>query len=483
MLKSYLVPGDVRLKASLLESFLANAEPTWDPTKSEQPPISHFAQVATVEGPTSHDSAGPSVVEAKSRDDIDVDDIEPHVESLADDDQACSEPVQLSHEGPDDPHPSNDVAQTTTGEAPGVTRVYYTVSEATDDVCSAVSPDERHADIVSVTDDHTGDSAPYLVEEPISEGGDTEVCPGLPREYSYSYVLLLPQEPADHDATDRSKEDLIPKQLDEEVPVVAIFEHTPEPAFVEIIQAEFDPSNDIGSTHRPPSSDAMPANAEEVLDSEPQVSTHNEETNIQCTFPMSISADPSVPDPAVISPDTQSNPPLTDLELSHDYAQASQVSPDSTETTVPMPATGTLPFSPASDSDLFTPQNEADTAPVSPNSQSAEPSVLDEYVRWIPTSTAEPERLLAEASSMTHDTTNVMDVSNDGAHDTVSPRAAAVQLDEESIRQQEEAKPLSAVEAEDDPFKLMRSDSKVAPGAVDDHLHSDIGTDERTSDL
>ena len=52
----------------------------------------------------------------------------------------------------------------------------------------------------------------------------------------YSYVLLLPQEPADHDATDRSKEDLVPKQLDEEVLVVAIPEHIPEPAFVEIIQ-------------------------------------------------------------------------------------------------------------------------------------------------------------------------------------------------------------------------------------------------------
>jgi hypothetical protein len=117
--------------------------------------------------------------------------------------------------------------------------------------------------------------------------------------------------------------------------------------------------------------------------------------------------------------------------------------------------------------------------PGSPNSQSTKPNILDgDYVRLIPT--GEFRSSTPEASSTPYDTMDAMDISNDRAHDTASPRVASVQLDEalsQPIQQQ-----ANTVEAEDDPFKLMGSDSKVAPGAVDDDVRSDGGRDGRTSD-
>jgi hypothetical protein len=70
---------------------------------------------------------------------------------------------------------------------------------------------------------------------------------------------------------------------------------------------------------------------------------------------------------------------------------------------------------------------------------------------------AKPEHsTLPESSSIPLEIRDTQDVSNDGAHDINHP-----------LSPPEVAKSLDAAEDEDDPFKLMGNDSKVAPGAVD----------------
>lgn len=206
-------------------------------------------------------------------------------------------------------------------------------------------------------------------------------------------------------------------------------------------------------------------------------------------FPMPISANPSVPDPAGISctPDTHSTPP--DLSRGFVALQGSaQALHDSTEHTTEPSLKKPFFFMGTSveqesllnmnASGLFTPQNEAASAPVSPGPQA---DAIDNAL----TSVAEPDLLTppsAKYSSVPLEIKDEMDDSNNEGLGLDTTDAASAQLCHPAPPS-EEAKPLRAIEDEDDPFKLMGNDSEVAPGAVDDRPGSSEGQDEQIDDV
>jgi hypothetical protein len=166
------------------------AEPTWNGNKVhgeitnwEQPPTSPIAKIRTVEDNSWGGSVGPSAIEILSEEDDAhvVDDTQPQIESLTAD-AAHNDPTELAQEGPDDQDESNESPQTILVEPLNQEGLHYTVSEVmTDDGHSTVPPDERDADVVSVADGHSGGLVPYIVEEPVSEGRQTEVSLRLRR--------------------------------------------------------------------------------------------------------------------------------------------------------------------------------------------------------------------------------------------------------------------------------------------------------------
>jgi hypothetical protein len=85
----------------------------------------------------------------------------------------------------------------------------------------------------------------------------------------------------------------------------------------------------------------------------------------------------------------------------------------------------------------------------------------------------EPERStpIPGAVTVAIETRDVTTSSNDASHRADTADAASVQPDaaiSHPVPSSELAKSQDAIEDEDDPFKLMGNDSKVAPGAVDD---------------
>jgi len=124
------------------------------------------------------------------------------------------------------------------------------------------------------------------------------------------------------------------------------------------------------------------------------------------------------------------------------------------------------------------PQNEAALVPVSPDPQA---DATDNAL----TSAAEPELLTPPStkySSVPFEIRDGVDNSNDEALDVDTAGAASAQFCR-PVAPSDEAKPPHAIEDEDDPFKLMGSGSKVAPGAVDDRPGSSEGQDERSNDF
>jgi hypothetical protein len=262
--------------------------------------------------------------------------------------------------------------------------------------------------------------------------------------------------------------------------------HPPDP---EPTQAELDSCNDTRPNRRTSSPGVIPAptsvngtiapehqqsNAIVVLAREPFVEENGEEKRIPYTFPMPISANPSVPDPDGIArtPDTYrtSQSPLLLSETPCDSSPALNVSAkDSSETSPPFPLETLVrqeSFSNTSASDLFTPRNETATAPASPSPQPAKPREDDQLTH--PVQSTRLTLTIPEASFVPAESTGAMD---DGVPDGGTPRPPSEHLEDTSFHPVTPSGLVNSSDAvwdEDDPFKLMGNDGKFVPGAVDD---------------
>jgi hypothetical protein len=333
----------------------------------------------------------------------------------------------------------------------------------------------------------------------------------------------LLQDPAERGETGGVEENFPLRPNEDELPILSPAQNPPDVASTEILQSTLISGNDIHSHHQTSSPQEMPetASVEHNLANEPmlfddvavpawepleEVRTFGagvesvlapdplESAKVVVpaqeppkeggdgnayAFPMPISDDPSVPDPASIlrMPETHTtpDPSSTHPEASHYSTLASTENPNETSLTVPPYALATPveeeeeDFN-ASANSLFTLQNEVATAPPgSPDSQPIEPDgAKDEVTLGEPKRSATP---ISEALSIPIETT---DISNGEA-------PASINLDialPHPVQPPKPAKSLDAVEDELDPFKLMGNDSKVAPGAIDDQ-HASEAQDER----
>jgi len=290
------------------------------------------------------------------------------------------------------------------------------------------------------------------------------------------------QEPIGQDATVDASMDSSRLSYEDDGSISPISNHTPNFTVAEPMEATPIAPDEIRSNPRNlPGATPATAGIADYLAPEPSQTLY--------AFPMPVLANPSVPDPAGISPtpDTHSTPPdlLSGLVASHGSAQAlhdpaeHSTEPSLTKPSFPMGTSmGQESSLNMSASGLFTPQNEAASVPVSPGLQA---DATDNALA----SVAEPELLTppsAKYSSFPFEIGDGMDDSNDEALGVDTAGAASAQLCHPEPPS-EEAKPLHAIEDEDDPFKLMGNDSKVAPGAVDDRPGSSEGQDERINDV
>ena len=531
-----LVPADVRFKASLLESFLANADtmeqPTWNDNPPDvvahfaQPPLSSVAEVAAVD----HELGGSVVPTANrdlSEDYVDVGgDPEPHIERLSTDEATYNDHDDLSLEGLDDMRESNDASQLIVTEVLSQ-GVHYTVSEVVDDDGQhlTMSPD-RNTDVASVVGDYTGDFIPYVVEEPILEDRMTQVCfEGLRRIFFLISDIFLSQEPAERGETGDVEGNVPMLSNEDRIPILSVAQNPPDFASTEILQSTLIPGNDVHSHHQTSSPQGMPetSSVEHSLANEPmlfddiavpawkpleEVRTfgatvgsvpapdplesvevivpareppEEEGDRNAYAFPIPISEDPSVPDPASIlqMPEAHStpDPSSTHPEASHHSALAPTENPSETVPPYALATPVEEEHFNASANILFAPENEV--PPGSSDPRPIEPDGAKDNVR---VTLGEPKRSatpILEALSMPIETT---DISNGKARhaDDTAPINSDVALPH-SVQPPEPAKSLGAVEDELDPFKLMGNDSKVAPGGVDDQ-HTSETQDNRMDD-
>lgn len=181
-----LVPADVRYKASLLESFLANAdiltEPLWNARThnelmySEHRPASPVANATTLEDKSRGSPMSASPVNTWPEERMETEDTETHVQNLSGTGDMYIASTQSSTEDPDDMRESREAPQTLSTETPKQAAVHYTVSEVmTDDGQRSTSPDDLETDVVSITGNQAEELAPYVVEEPVSEDRLAEV--------------------------------------------------------------------------------------------------------------------------------------------------------------------------------------------------------------------------------------------------------------------------------------------------------------------
>lgn len=410
-------------------------------------------------------------------------DMLPHEESNTRDEMAFATTVPQALEAANELNePSRAISVETTGQD-----MHYTVSEVmTDDAArSTAPPEDRDIDIVSIANDYDGEPMPYVIEEPFTEGRLTEVGLLIPGE---NVTLNLLQEPPDREVGEESN---INMTMDPEIRSVGDNEpNSPVPetiltiALSDTLEGELTSSEDINWSNEIAPGDEAPLVATDKNNQfteggqSEDISAHGKEHEVHDAFPMPVSADPTVPDPIdlLAVSKVHSSPPI--LPLSGHLLDSAAVVPDlvgGAPTVVDMMSRQES-FSSATASGLFTPQTEAVIVSETPGTQSINPADNIQLTNSVDTGPSTTPILdTSVPSEMTMDRMEAisMDILPEESDDMwiSSPQPPRI------------ASSSNLAETEDDPFKLMGTDSKVAPGPIDNGSSSgDSKAEEQPSD-
>jgi hypothetical protein len=212
--------------------------------------------------------------------------------------------------------------------------------------------------------------------------------------------------------------------------------------------------------------------------------TGRQDKGVYDTFPMPILADPTVPDPTDISQQSilhggflMSTTPgnLPDpVVVAPDLADSTQTSSTDQLAFFDM-SSGQAPLFSTSTSGLFTPQDEAVMVPETPGTLSIDGNTTVDITQLMHREAARSTTPIPDASSVPLETMDSMETSNTKAIRADSLPAASIVADTASPGSVISPKVTTfseAAEKEDDPFRLMGTDSKVAPGPVDSESSS-----------
>lgn len=391
---------------------------------------------------------------------------------------------------------TRDISLEPTGE-----EIHYIVSEVmTDDAArSTAPPEDRDIEIVSVADDEVVELISCIIEEPVTEGRLTEVCLCVLTlwEILCHYSTYLLQEPSERGADERSSAgvlDVVGETDDDNGPGLLAPETNSNISLSGVPEREHISLEEVHSSRDKISRAMTPLMATDEDDvfavnhrSQAIGSVTTELTErqdngdgVNGTFPMPVLADPTAPDPIDISKEfiLRGDSPIS--AISGDLLNPVVVALDFVDGTQTL-ATNQLASSDifsgqdssfiSSTSGLYEPQDDTLTIPEIPGTLLVDPDVTADTSQLMDKAEADLSMPpIPGASSIplyTMDTPDVQLIS------TNAPPAASMDTGSASILSPRIASPTDPVEREEDPFKLMGTDSKVAPGPVDSESSSD----------
>lgn len=317
------------------------------------------------------------------------------------------------------------------------------------------------------------------------------------------------QEPSEYEAVEESDTDAIMDSVsrteDDSAPSLSVPEANSNAALPDKPEGEPALSEDICPSHNNSSRAGTPLMATDDdglfaddrqfqdISSVTTEPTGRQDNRVYDTFPMPILADPTVPDPTDISQQSiihggflMSTTPgnLPDpVVVAPDLADGTQISSTDQLGFFEMSSGQESLFS-SSTSGLFTPLDEAVTVPETPGTLLIDANTTADITQLMHREAAHSTTPIPDASSVPLETMDSMETSNTEAIRADSLPAASIVADTASPGSVISPKVTTfseAAEKEDDPFRLMGTDSKVAPGPVDSESNSGSSKAEEQS--